>query len=207
MATATVTRRSVMGAIALAPMAGVAIAPAAGATDFDRVLAAYRKAREECLRYESDVLNPAIRRYDALATAIPHTTVEWTGWMGTETWSTADPKRVRDAHYYLRPSPLPFDPAGAPYKEACETLVAADGRRKRRLDAAKRVSGAEAAEAAHTDLEKAEDAASKIVALHPVDTAADLVRKVAVVAASAWWDVDEVRDSLAADAKRLGGVA
>lgn len=207
MATATITRRSVMGAMALAPMAGVAIAPAAAATDFDRVLTAYHKAKAECLRYEADVLNPVSARCEAIVGAIPHATVEWTGWMGTETWSTANRKHLAEARYYLQPSALPFDASAAPYKAACEKLIAADEVRCRHVEAARLSTGIDAVEAAHTPLEQAWDKASKAVALYPVKAAADLVRKLAVVAESGWWDADEVRDSLADDAKRLGGVA
>lgn len=204
MATRALTRRSVMSAIAIAPIAIVSTAPAVAATTFDHLLALHQKAKTQCTRYEAEVFAPALRRYEALDATIPHSTVQWTGWMGTETWSTAEPKRVREAQYYLRPCPLPFDAAAAPYKAACEGLVAADADRMRRLDAAKRLSGLTFAEAHLAVLEKAEDSASKAVALHPVSTASDLARKIAVVAESAWWDVDEVRDSLAGDAKRLG---
>lgn len=202
MAVTALTRRSVMSAIVIAPVAIVSITPAAAVSTFDHALSVHLKAKALCTRYEAEVFAPALRRYEALDAAIPHSTVQWTGWMGVETWSTAEPKRVKDAHYYLRPCPLPFDAAAAPYKAACEGLVAADAERNRRLDAAKRLSGLAFAEAHLAVLEKAEDSASKAVALHPVSTAADLARKLIVVAESAWWDVDEVRDSLTADAKR-----
>ena len=79
MATVSITRRGLVGAMMIAPVVVTAPVSAQVASDFGAKLAAYRAAERAERNFDATTYKDASERFSRMEAAIPHQSVEWRG--------------------------------------------------------------------------------------------------------------------------------
>lgn len=211
MASLVSTRRGILGAIAIAPVA-IAVPAASAATmtssGFPDLHAAYRAAQRAALDFDKAVYVPAMDRYERLVEAIPHATVEWDGGRhaAAERWTTSDWRQVKEARYFLDPKHTrPVRPEQTAYHTACLQLVAADDARLTEWQKAHIASGLQAAEIRSDELLDARCDARDAMIHCSVRSASELALKIAVINEDDLWDDERVRRTVSDDVNRIAG--
>ena len=208
MATVSITRRGLVGAMMIAPVVVAAPASAQINASFGAKLAAYRAAELAERNFDATTYKEASERFDRMEAAIPHQSVEWRGgpYAKSEIWSTADIRQVSEAKYFLDPRHArPIDPSQANYHAACVELTAAAAARYQLLIRASAESGFDAAGVESDRLCDLRCAARDGVIHYPVHTAAELAAKVAIIKDNDLWDGNGIQDVITADVARLAG--
>ncbi len=199
------TRRNLMAAVAVLPIAACPAPATATADGVSAKLAELINAARETMarsdNYYYEVEIPAHQRAEAAVAGIPHVTVPVN--RPDETyWTTADPHAARLARSILAGHPN----RGRGKREPLRRFLAADLRRKRRVERVRREVGLTAATAASNDYSDSNAAAEWDVARFPVASPADFHAKIAFMVERQMFDGLNHSEQMLADAARLAGV-
>lgn len=206
MATVSITRRGIVGAMMIAPAVVAAPVSAQITSDFIAKLAAYRAALRAERTFDATVYKEASDRFNRMEAALPHHTVEWRGgrYAKSECWSTADIRQVSEARAFLDPkNARPIAPEQSNYHAACVELTAAADARYNLLLHASEESGFDAAAIESDRLCDLRCAACDGVVLYPVRTTAELAAKIAVIKDHGLWDGDGIQEVITSDVARI----
>ncbi len=205
MADFSLTRRSILSAMAVAPIA-ISAPAAANSSGFAAALAAYNAALQTERDFDRTVYEPAYERFEQAVAAIPHETVIWEANpnFAGEVWSTAQQKRVSQARYFLDPAhTVPISEGQEPYHRACVALVAADDRRQQAIARARAATSVDAFVDESDRLMHLTCAARAAVIGCPINSAAELAQKIAFITELEQWEYEATQQAIAADVDRL----
>ncbi|AHE52816.1 hypothetical protein NX02_05385 [Sphingomonas sanxanigenens DSM 19645 = NX02] len=208
------TRRAVLGAIALAPVAAI---PAATATvpssRWTELLATYRKAEATRKAFDRDVYMPAFNAYQREADALPHHTMTYDAMGGRRMLTTQNPGDVQFARSFAGPRSDGQSPdtrsvrRGLQLNDTWHTdmlafVAAADQREAERQSLHDR-HGIDKLDERGSDLTDAECEALEAAIMHPVNTITELNEKIGIINETEGFELGFTAKAVTADIARL----
>lgn len=209
----TISRRAAIGGAAVAAIAVSCIplpshAGQRSSTKFQRLLTAFHERRAEERQFDREFLDPATKESERLINLLPEITASYDGLSGREAvLTTSDPAQVAMALRHVKQQRGVAWDRSDRFNLACRRVRAGARWRRLRSRAIRSRFNIDAIEDRSEALNLITFRAIDEAICCPCDSAADLLAKIELIEVEDWWDVDAARASVAADVRRLAGVA